>query len=106
MNKSKIEKRLPEPQHSKEKKADVTSVRPAIAKPHVVRSPSVLSAQSKLENKIKVYDWFYGHLQSLIKSANLALNAKDSATIYVGSIKLESCPNTNTKKGKGNHRTS
>ena len=37
MRKSKIEKRLPEPQHSKEPKADGTSVRLAIAKPTVVR---------------------------------------------------------------------
>ena len=43
MSKRKIEKRLPEPQHSKEQKADVTSVRPAIAKPHVVRSPNFTS---------------------------------------------------------------
>ncbi len=40
MSKRKIEKRLPEPQHSKEQKADVTSVRPAIAKPNVVCSQS------------------------------------------------------------------
>ena len=33
MHKSKIEKRLPEPQHSKEQKADGTSVSPAIANP-------------------------------------------------------------------------
>jgi|GEM_PF-6418257 len=39
MNKSKIEKRLPEPQRIKEQKADDTSVRPAIAKPIVVCSP-------------------------------------------------------------------
>lgn len=38
MSKSKIEKRLPEPQHSKEQKADGTSVRPAIAKPNVICS--------------------------------------------------------------------
>ena len=35
MRKSKIEKRLPEPQHSKEQKADGTSVSPVIAKPIV-----------------------------------------------------------------------
>lgn len=40
MSKSKIENRLTEPQHSKEQKADATSVRPAIAKPHVVCSQS------------------------------------------------------------------
>ena len=45
MSKRKIEKRLPEPQHSKEQKADATSVRPAIAKPHVVRSPKFVSAE-------------------------------------------------------------
>ena len=38
MKKSKIEKRLPEPQYKKEQKADVTSVRPAIAKPLVIGS--------------------------------------------------------------------
>ena len=36
MRKSKIEKRLPEPKHSKEKKDDATSVRPSIAKPNVI----------------------------------------------------------------------
>ena len=40
MRKSKVEKRLPEPQHSKEQKADVTSVSPAIAKPTVICSQS------------------------------------------------------------------
>ena len=40
MSKRKIEKRLPEPQHSKEQKADATSVRPAIAKPLVIGSQS------------------------------------------------------------------
>ena len=75
---------------------------PTIGNTHVVRSPNVLSAKSKLENKVKVYEWFYGHLESLIKSANLALNRSDNATTYVGHIKLKSCVNTNTKKGKGN----
>ena len=42
MKKSKIEKRLPEPKHSKEKKADKTSVSPAIAKPNVICSQSKL----------------------------------------------------------------
>ena len=51
MSKSKIEKRLPEPQHSKEQKADATTVRPAIAKPTVVRSPNILSTE-KDEDKI------------------------------------------------------
>ena len=45
MRKSKIEKRLPEPQHSKEQKDDATSVRPAIAKPRVVRSPKSVSTE-------------------------------------------------------------
>jgi len=40
MSKSKIEKRLPEPQPNKEQKADGTSVRPAIAKPNVIGSQS------------------------------------------------------------------
>lgn len=106
MNKRKIEKRLPEPQHSKEQKADGNSVRPAIAKPNVVRSPNVLSAQSKLENKIKVYDWFFGQLESLVKSTKLAFDGSDSATTYVGTVKLDSIPNTNTKKGKGIRRAS
>jgi hypothetical protein len=35
MNKRKIKELLPEPQHSKEQKADGTSVSPAIAKPNV-----------------------------------------------------------------------
>ena len=35
MHQSKIEERLPEPQLNNEIKADVTSVRPSIAKPHV-----------------------------------------------------------------------
>ena len=49
MSKSKIENRLTEPQHSKEQKADATSVRPAIAKPHVVRSPNFVSAENTVE---------------------------------------------------------
>ena len=49
MNKSKIEKRLPEPQHIKEQKADATSVSPAIAKPTVVRSPNILSTKKEVD---------------------------------------------------------
>ena len=49
MNKSKIEKRLPEPQHSKKQKADATSVSPAIAKPTVVRSPNILSTEKEVD---------------------------------------------------------
>jgi len=49
MSKSKIEKRLPEPQHSKEQNSDTTSVRPAIAKPIVVRSPNFLSTEKTVE---------------------------------------------------------
>jgi len=41
MRKSKIEKRLPKPQHSKEQKDYGTSVRPAIAKPPVQATPAV-----------------------------------------------------------------
>ena len=40
MRKSKIEKRLPEPQRSKEQKSDATSDSPAIAKPNVICSQS------------------------------------------------------------------
>ena len=53
MNKSKIEKRLPKPQHSKEQKADVTSVSPAIAKPHVVRSPNDITLSDKFIKKLQ-----------------------------------------------------
>jgi len=84
----------------------ILSVRPAIAKPNVVRSPKSLSDKQRLENKVKVYEWFYGQLESLIKSANLALNGSDNATTYVGHVKLESCVNTNMKKGKGNRLSS
>lgn len=40
MNKSKIKKRLPEPQLKNEQKADVASVSPTIAKPTVICSQS------------------------------------------------------------------
>ena len=53
MNKSKIEKRLPEPQHSKEQKADATSVSPAFAKPTVVRSPNLDSVSKSFIEKIQ-----------------------------------------------------
>ena len=48
MRKSKIEKRLPEPQHNKEQKNDVTSVSPAIAKPNVIccQSPPIVIKNS------------------------------------------------------------
>ena len=56
MRKSKIEKRLPEPQHSKEPKSDGTSVRPAIAKPTVVcmchHKPSIEFDVDKTSNQI------------------------------------------------------
>ena len=75
---------------------------PACTKPHVVRSPNVLSAKSKLENKVKTYEWFYGQLESLIKSANLALSRSDNSITYVGNIKLSTPNDTNkgTKKDK------
>ena len=48
MRKSKIKKRLPKPQHSKEQKADATSVRPVIAKPNVIccQSPPIIIKNS------------------------------------------------------------
>ncbi len=106
MNKSKIEKRLPEPQPQKEQKADGTSVSPAIAKPHVVRSPKSVSDVVKLENKVKVYEWFYEGLESLIKSTNIALNSKEGDTLYLANIKIDGGVNTNTKKEKGSPRSS
>ena len=57
MKKSKIEKRLPEPQYKKEQKAEGNSVRPAIAKPRVVRSPkSVGEPVTKLADFPKFND--------------------------------------------------
>jgi len=53
MKKSKIEKRLPEPQHSKEQKADGTSVSPAIAKPNVICSQNKIYP-FKSENEILI----------------------------------------------------
>lgn len=63
-----------------------------------------VSKKQKLENKVKVYEWFYVELESLIKSTNLALNAKEGSVTYLGSIKLESNPSTNKKKEKGSRQ--
>jgi hypothetical protein len=86
-------------------KDEFTSVRQHSRKPHVVRSPKSLSEKQRLDNKIKIYEWFYNGLESLIKSTNLALSRKDNSITYLGNIKLESLPNTNKKKGKGSRRS-
>ncbi len=63
MHKSKIEKRLPEPQPIKEQKADGTSVSPAIAKPNVVRWPDdvrlKMIEKSEFYNNPTVYQYGY-----------------------------------------------
>ena len=76
------------------------------AKPHVVRSPNVASGVSKLENKVKVYEWFYSGLESLIKSTNLALNSKEGDVLYLANVKIEGGVNTNKKKEKGSRHSS
>jgi hypothetical protein len=86
-------------------KDEATSVSQHSSKPHVVCSPKSLSPKQILENRIKIYEWFYGQLESLIKSTNLALNRSDGSITYVGNIKLESV-NTSKKKGKGNRLSS
>jgi len=59
MSKSKIEKRLPEPQHSKEQNSDTTSVRPAIAKPNVICCQSVYATfeHSKIDFPKEISRW-------------------------------------------------
>ena len=49
MNKSKIEKRQPEPLHGIEQKSDGLPSSPAIANTHVVRSPNVVSTEKAVE---------------------------------------------------------
>ena len=61
MIKSKIEKRLPEPQHSKEPKADGTSVRPAIAKPTVICSQSGIDRPSNILFSIGNLNFYKGN---------------------------------------------
>jgi hypothetical protein len=70
----------------------------------VVGSQMSLSKKQRLDNKIKIYEWFYSGLESLIKSTNLALSRKDNSITYLGNIKLESASNTSKKKGKGIRR--
>ncbi len=100
MNKSKIKKRQAGTEANSDKQPKLTTSSHHIAKPRVVRSPNVLSVKSKLENKVKVYEWFYCQLESLIKSANLALKANGSNSIvYVGNLKLTT-PNDTNKETK------
>ena len=61
MNKSKIEKRLPEPQLKKEQKADVTSVSPAIAKPTVICSQSEIDRPSNILFSIGDLNFYKGN---------------------------------------------
>ena len=74
MSKSKIEKRLPEPQPKKEQKADGTSVRPAIAKPNVIcsQSPPMNLSEAKkqllVKSKNMLFDRFVDFILSSCKS--------------------------------------
>ena len=81
MSKSKIEKRLPEPQYKKEQKADVTSVRPAIAKPHVIGSQST---SYDLEDVEKAKDFIWNYMSDLDKQAMI----KMSSHTYIESPEL------------------
>ena len=74
MNKSKIEKRLPEPQHSKEQKADATSVSPAFAKPTVVRSPNIVSTKKDAETGYTITN----------QSTNQTLDLDGQIVVYLG----------------------
>ena len=74
MKKSKIEKRLPEPQHSKEQKADATSVSPAFAKPTVVRSPNIVSTEKDAETGYTITN----------QSTNQTLDLDGQIVVYLG----------------------
>lgn len=92
MSKSKIEKRLPEPQHSREQKADGTSVRPAIAKPNVICSQSVYATfdQSKIDFPKEISRW-KGVIENMKEGTDNYLENKERSIelIAVAKVNLE-----------------
>ena len=55
-----------------------------------IKTPVLIDA-----DKLKVYEWFYSQLESLIKSTNIALNSKEEDILHLGNFKIDSLTDTN-----------